>query len=256
MKNQQPKLIDQGLAAIKHLRSSPEFISNNKLWKGYWNAGWFSKVSLILAAICSWKLITQFRDLFSPETSSEIFSMGLLQGMGQVSNKIFINSGVKYLILIILEMVIFYFSVKTYEILSKKERTLELKDFITAQIRMVKVAALSWIYEMVIGVVLSIFFGIFGFEILSKALGFFVEFFFIGAAFMDNYNEQFHLSINESFKKSFTHIGAALIIGLFAYVVLLIPAIGVVFAPFFCAVAATCYMFYNEGPIIQPKELV
>lgn len=256
MKDQQPKLINQGLAAIKYLRSSPEFISNNKLWKGYWKSGWISKVTIILAAICSWKLITQFKDLFTSETSSEIATMGLFQGMGQVSNKLFLNSGVKYLILIILEMVIFYFSVKTYEILSKTERNLELKDFIVAQIRMIKVALLSWIYELIIGVGLSIFFAIFGFDFLAKFFGVIVEFFFIGAAFMDNYNEQFNLSINNSFKKSFTHIGAALVIGLFAYVVLLIPVFGVVFAPFFAAVAATCYMFYNEGPIVQAKELV
>ncbi len=256
MKSQQPKLIDQGISALKYLREAPAFISDNKLWKGYWKSGWISKVTLILAAICSWKLITQFKDLFTPETSSEIVSMGLFQGMGQISDKLFLNSGVKYLILILLEVVIFYFSVKTYEILSKKERTLELKDFINAQIRMIKVAMLSWIYELIISIGLSILFGIFNIDFMSKVLGFFVEFFFIGAAFMDNYNEQFRLTINDSFKKSSAHFGAALVIGFFAYIMLLIPFFGVVFAPFFCAVAATCYMFYKEGPIVQMKELV
>jgi uncharacterized protein involved in cysteine biosynthesis len=70
---------------------------------------------------------------------------------------------------------------------------------------------------------------------------FFVYSYYLGFAFFDNYNEQFGLTIKESAELTKENMGAAIMLGIAAHVILILPIIGAIIMPIFCAVAATLY---------------
>ncbi len=172
--------------------------------------------------------------------------MSFFSGLGEISNKLLFTGGMKYLILILLEMIIFHFAVKTYEILSGEKRILKLKDFINAEIRMIKVAIRAWFYELVLSFLVVLILGLFGLDFIENIIVFFIQCYFLGVVFIDNYNEQFNIKIKASFKIAYQHFGATFIFGLLAYVLILLPLIGVILAPIICAVGATCYLYYSK----------
>ena len=246
---------NQMIKAIISLRQAPKFIMDNKLWQGYLSIGWISKLSIFIAIVFSYTFITGIVGLFISLKTTEISQEGSLLFFNKLEDfgSLFLLSGsMKYLILILLETIIFYFATKTQGILSGEPKELTVKDFIAAQIRMIKVAIRSWIFELIISAILIFILRLLGLNILSTVVFFAIQSYFLGLAFIDNYNEQYKMSIKESFSVAYDHIGAAIVVGIVAYILFLIPLIGVILGPLLCAVGTTIYM-HNVEKESSPK---
>jgi len=63
---------DQIIKVVLHLRQAPEFIRENKLWKGYLSIGWISKLSVLVAIVFSYTFITGIIGLFDTPEPTEI----------------------------------------------------------------------------------------------------------------------------------------------------------------------------------------
>ena len=243
------ELSQQALKSLLYLRTAPDFIRDNKLWKGYLSIGWISKLCIFIAIVFSYKFITGIVGVFDTTPSTDVVQQSTLSFFSRVESfgsSLLLSGSMKYLILILLETVIFHFAAKTQEILTGENKELTINDFINAQIRMIKVAIRSWVYELILSGILMVMLKIAGLDILSTVLFFFIQCYFLGLAFIDNYNEQNDVSIKESFDIAYEHLGACLIIGAVAYTLFLIPLIGIVVTPFICAVGATTYMHYSN----------
>ena len=70
---------------------------------------------------------------------------------------------------------------------------------------------------------------------------FFIYSYFVGHAFLDNYNEQFNKSIKNSDSIIKQHIGASLALGIVISALLFIPLLGPLCAPILGAIAAAIY---------------
>ena len=157
----------------------------------------------------------------------------------------FLTQGsMRYLMIILLEVVIFHVCRRSLTILAGKDSDSTMGAFIKAQIRMIKVVIFCYIMEMLVGIGIKTFFGIFEFLVFAKPVLLFISsIFFMGFAVMDNYLEQFELNIKESFNYSKGYVGIALGTGLALHVFFLVPVIGPVIAPFLAAVTVTIAMF-------------
>jgi uncharacterized protein involved in cysteine biosynthesis len=231
--------------SIYFLRQAPEFINKNKLWEGYWKRGWVAKATLISGAILTIlflsNIYTTFTELVQNSDASQSISMGL------IVEKIYFQGGIKYVLLIVLEMLIFHFSTKTLDVLEGQESDLKPSDFIAAQVRMIKISVRNYFFEILIGILLAIVLGFVGASSCKSFLMLFVQFYFIGFAFMDNYFEQKGLSIKESGNYIKEHLFAATIIGAAGYILFMIPLIGALVGPFICSVAATSYLHHKSA---------
>jgi hypothetical protein len=236
--------INQLTDAIYFLKKAPYFIKKNRLWEGYWKHGWIAQSTIVLGALFTVFFIYNIYNTFSSpgiiNEKSDPISMGL------IIEKVYFQGGIKYLLLILLEMLIFHFSTKTLDILENKESSIKPKEFISAQIRMIKISIRNYFFEIVIGILLSIVLGILGSMPLKSFMMLFVQFYFIGFAFMDNYYEQKNLTIKESGSYIKEHLIAAIVIGAAGYGLFMIPLAGAIIAPFICAVAATSYLHHKN----------
>lgn len=81
-------------------------------------------------------------------------------------------------------------------------------------------------------------------EFMKPVLVFAVQCYYLGFTIVDNYNEQFGLSIKDSAKYTYqNHLGVALGVGLILNILLFIPVLGVVVGPLLSAVTATLVMY-------------
>lgn len=163
------------------------------------------------------------------------------ENIKKAGKNVFFEGGMKYLLLIFLEVLIFYFAGKTLWILSGKKSDPQFKDFVNAEIRMIKIMLISFIKVIIFQVLISIVFSIIGLSKMTTLAMFFVHAYFIGYAFFDNYNEQYALSIKKSEKRIAEHKYAATSLGVILSLILHIPLIGPIIAPFLGAVTATVY---------------
>lgn len=152
-----------------------------------------------------------------------------------------VTSGTKYLIVILLEVIVFHFSVKTLSILTDRQRRPSFKEFMAAEIRMIKIMIWNFIKGVIVSAVVAFILNIFGLGFATPIIMFFVYAYFMGYAFIDNYNEQFSFTIRKSQSIIRCHLGAALTIGVIVSVMIYIPLIGPLFAPIFGAVSAAIY---------------
>lgn len=148
----------------------------------------------------------------------------------------------KFMLLLILEIVIYHFSVQTNNILKNEKEILRYKDFLGAEIRMFFVMARSALFYGIAWVILNIILSVIGLSsLLHEPLVYVIHAFYLGFAFIDNYLEQYNISINNSAIINRNHLGAALVIGLLSSVLLFVPVIGPLFVPIICSIAATRY---------------
>ena len=254
---------NQIIKMILYIRQAPDFIRDNKLWNGYFSHKWITTITIIIAIILSYTFYKEVFNLFSnqmPEQTVAQSALSLVVGLGEITNNMFFSGGLKYLIIIVLEVFIFHITVKTYEILSGEQQEVTINHFIDAQIRMIKVSIRAFIYESIASVIVAVILGILSLSILKTGAIFLIHAYFLGVAFIDNYNEQFRIKIKKSFSIAYHHIGASFVIGLVAYCLIFIPLAGVILTPLICAVATTSYMYYsyrhNEIPHTESKVVV
>jgi len=272
--------ISKGIAqipeAFKILISTPAFIQKHKLWKGFWAHSWILVFSIVTAIAFTYILYNDIHDYFLPNSREnieiDIPTEGVDEGIKALEeaanysrddvkseletekksltkvkeslegeHKSLFSGSLKFLLLIFLEVLIFHFAVTTNNVLKSENRTLKFQHFSKAQIRMTKVLIRKWVYGLIMFILVSIICGITGTTFLRDFIMFSIYGYYMGFAFIDNYLEQFHFSIRQSAKCVQSHFGAATVFGLFAGLVMNIPIIGPLIAPFLCAIAATRY---------------
>lgn len=246
---------EQFIKMVMYIRQAPDFIQENKLWNGYFKHKWVATLTIIIAIIISYTFFTEVTKLFTSAPATQNVAqnaMAFFSGIGAITSNMFLSGGLKYLILIILEVFIFHITVKTYEILSGEEQELTFKMFVDAEVRMIKVAIRCLIYEFILSLIAGIILGILGLGAIKIIVIFLIQAYFFGLAFIDNYNEAFKIKIKESFGIAFQNLGATVLIGVVGYILIFIPLIGVILAPFICAVSTTLYMYYSVNRQVIP----
>lgn len=256
-------LLQFRLTIIKHVEAI-QFIRDHKLWVGAGNYGWVAKFLIVVGLILSLKFFTIFQEWLSKAKGGSpmavMSSMGsLAQDMALKGYQMFSGGSMKYVVLILLEVLIFHFCRRTLEIKTGRRSDPSLKAFIDAQVRMFKVNIRSFILEKVIVALIGVALGIIFFtKFLTGPATFFIQCYFIGFAIFDNYTEQFHLSIKESSKLSLQYLGVVLAIGLVLFVVMHIPIVGTLLGPIVGAVTLTLAMLevsdLHLRPVIEPAE--
>jgi len=238
-------LRDFKLTIINYREVFP-FIKQNKLWDGFFNYSWVSKFLMIIGIIISLKfsgiILSWFGD--TATNGMSIMSFGnLIADISYVSYDLLMSSGFKYVILLLLEVVIFHFARKTLEVLTNEEAEASLNDFIKAQIRMFKVVLFSFVMENIATVLIGVILSIIGADFAKPLLVFIIQCFFLGFVIVDNYNEIYNMKLKQSFKYARQYGGVCIAIGIVIYVLMWIPVLGSVLAPLLGAVAATVTMF-------------
>jgi len=253
------KALHQAIDCFSILTETYDFIKKHKLWRGFLKNRWILVLTVVVSILFS---IIIFSRLLDPTFISDAlaedgasvqksgFGLLLLEG-----DKIFFSGGIKYLLLIVLEVLMFHVAVRTLSILRNQEINLDAKDFLRAEIRMVKVVIRSFILGLIPLVILKILFGIIGLSDFTNIPMFFVYSYYLGFAFFDNYNEQFGLTIKESAALTKENMGAAVMLGIAAHVILIVPIVGAIIMPIFCAVAATLYGHKDNDYIVGRVEL-
>lgn len=231
------------------------FVYEHKLWRGIFRYGWLAKALLILGIIIglrlfgviqSWWQSSHFED---PEVA--ISSMTNLMSLIANESYSFLFAGSsRYMLLVLVEILIFHFSRRTVEILTAKPARADFQEFIQAQVRMLLVALRSWIMEIIVVFLIGLFLGLINFfnlwgidEVVKPILVFTAQSFFTGFAVVDNYNEQFRMPINESFKTTVKLAGVSIGAGMIFQGLILIPLVGLVSGSILVAVAVSLAMF-------------
>lgn len=240
--------------------STARFIIRERVWEGFWKYGWFSRILTFAAVIIGLNMIGNLFSFFSDLTSGS-YQLSLsgagsfAQGLYENSIGFLTGSGSRFLMLVLLEVIIFHASRQTLRIIAGKESKSSFKDFLNAQFRMLLVSGYAWLMTLVLAIPVKIFFGIFEFlTFLKSPVLFLLEAFFLGFTIVDNYQEQYGLSIKESINYATEHLGINLAIGIVVRVLFWVPVAGPVFAPLLAAVAATIVMYEETSLHETPAE--
>ncbi len=249
----------QFITTFKTYREAIPFTLKHKLWKGILAYGWFAKFLIAVAILIGLKLIGTFQEKVRAITNADdvggmIFGMGTMLS-GVVSESVgFLTSGsYKYVMLIMLEVIIFHFAKRTLAVLSIDKGEVHFNAFLKAQIRMIKMSFIAWKLEkFIVMTILSIALGFIGLKgVLLFPLGFLVECYFLGFLIMDNYHEHFEKSIKESIFHTLRFAGVSTALGIVLYVFMLVPVAGPVIGPLLAAVTVSLVMFRLEGKHLQ-----
>ena len=256
-----PEYLDQFRSTTQSLVKSISFIREHKVWKGLLQYGWVMRGLLIVGGILGLKFFSVLMGWMGKakvdDPMEAISSMGVLaMDVMHEGYDLLFSSSSKYIVLILLEIVIFHFARRTVEILSGQPSQSSFNDFMAAQIRMIKIAFISWILENIATNMIAFAFGLFDpIGVLEPTLIFAVQCFFLGFAILDNYHEQFEMSIKESLQYSKGYIGVALAAGIFLYLAMLIPGIGSVAGTLIAAVGVSIVMFKLSDLHLLNKDL-
>ncbi len=115
------------------------FIREQQIWKGMFSYGWISRLFMLLALLGGLKFLTLFvnwvNQLFNAGDPIEVIgTMGLFaKDLAVGSYEMLFSSGSKYIMLILLEVVVFHFARRTLEILTGNEAKAGWKDCVDAQ---------------------------------------------------------------------------------------------------------------------------
>jgi len=223
------------------------FIKFHKIWKGFTNYGWASKFLILVGLLVSLSflaiIVHWFQGVFGDGTGIGTNTSAMIAEMKEL---FLLEGGIKYLILIGVEILIFHCSVNTINILNGQKRVPVFQDFVAAEKRMISVVIRAYILEMIATAILINLLKIVGLEWYAFIPIFFIHAYFIGFTFFDNYNEQYGFTVKESTVLINERIGAVIGIGMVAVLLLKLPVIGAIAAPILGATTATMYL-YGEG---------
>lgn len=240
--------LSQSANCIEVMMSSYRFFINNRLWTGFFKHKWMALATLVIAVLFSYWMVcdvaAMLSSLGSGSEASEASMIG--DGISDEDKKEYtrtaLNGGSKYVLMILLEIVIFHFSIRTIDILSGSEMPVKLQQFWKAELRMIHVLFRGFVQALIAQVVVSVIFGVLGAPDFAKRMVmFFVYAYFIGHAFFDNYNELHKIQISKSERITQAHFGATLTLGVVASTLLMIPIIGAIVTPIFGAISANIY---------------
>lgn len=253
------KHLHQANRSIKIILNTIPFIIENSLWKGVFKQKLILIFSAISAIVIPYSLISFLADHFRNNASDDSIATNEAGAIAMGNNltlETISDGGNIYLAMILIQMIVVYFSNKTIEHLSGTVIHMSIREMISSQIRVIVVSLRNWFLQLFIGILISIVIGIFGPSFLKAPLTWFVQCYFVGYLFLDNYNFTFGMSIANSRKVISRHIAAATIVGFVANVLFLLPIVGFIFASFICSVAATYYMHTSEDAQLAQEAFI
>lgn len=229
------------------------FIRTYRLWAGMKEYKWVYRFVLLVAALAGLYLVAEF--LNYTETHAEatitqsVFSAdGFISQIGFETYESMTDGALKWVILILLEVVIYHFMRQSLKIVANKdvEDAHKFKPFADAQARMIGVSFMAYGLEIALTEVFAgVVFGIFGpIRFLEPAFVLLVQCSLLGFAIVDNYNEQYGLKVGQSFRYTrMGYIGVCLGVGVPLYFILKIPFIGAVIGPIVASVVVAIVMY-------------
>lgn len=228
-------------------RKATQFIHRHKVWKGLNKYGWFVKIITVVGLIVG---LSAFLKVFNIIDAARVGTISeTVQSMSMVakdlwheSYEFFFMGSFKYIVMVVMEILLFHVTRRTIEIKTGRKLDTSFKSFIRAEKRMIKAVIAAFIMETIFSFIAKLFLGIFGLDMLGTIVAMLIQCYFLGFVMLDNYNELFDVSIRESEKICRAFAGVTVGIGLVTYILLLIPVIGAVVAPFVGAVTATLVM--------------
>ena len=130
------------------------FIRKNKLWEGFWKYGWVAKVLVVLAVLLGLKLLKTVYDWWQvsemDDPGEAVASVGhLFQNLAFEGYDFLVVGGMKYVMLMLLEVIIFHVVRGTMQILTGRTSDISFNSFFNAQIRMIKVGIQSYVMELI-----------------------------------------------------------------------------------------------------------
>lgn len=228
------------------------FMLHFKLWRGLRDYGWVARGLAIVGLIAGIFLVKNVGDWF--RTSEDLSFWHMLFGenslLSNISGKTLAalsNGSLKWVILILMEVVIYHFMRSSLKIVLGKDvkDAHKMGPFIKAQWRMIWVSVTAFIIELIF---VNVFFQVA--QGVIPFLGYFVpiatlivQAYLLGFAIVDNYNEQFEISVEQSLgyvRRGY--MGVCLGLGVPLYFLMLIPIIGPFLAPLLTSVTAAIVM--------------
>ena len=254
-------IVAQFFDTLSAIPEAWHMIRDRKLWRGVDRYGWVAKVLLVAGVLLGWSFLRQVFQWFG-QLGSVDSPISALSSMGNLASSValegyesFTSGFMKYVVLLLSEVLIYHFMQRALEEITDKPVSTRFQDFLDAQIRMLKVVFRTWIFELIATLGISIVFGIFGFlDWLEPAALFIVQCYFFGFVIMDNYFEQFDLSIRDSTEESRSLTGIALGLGIVLYLAMLVPIVGVVAGTIVVSVAAAIVMNQWSDIAFRPQE--
>lgn len=242
-------ILQQFMFTIGKIREGIDFFYKHRIWEGFWSYGWVVRFLVIAGALFSMKFIEiiyrWMREANTSDPLAVISSMGnLMSSFAHEGYNFFYHGSMKYILLVLMEIIIFHVCRRTIALLLNQDSEASFKAFVEAQKRMLVVVIRVFVLEMIFTVGVKSVFWIMGpIDFLQPAVIFTIQCYFLGFAVLDNYHEQFGLSIKESFHLGKQFIGVSLALGLFMQIAFYIPIAGAVAGPLIAAVTVTLVMF-------------
>lgn len=231
-------ILSQVTSAYRSVNQSIPFIMKHQLWKDFLTHKWILVMTIVVGAIFSYTLFNEISYALSEMVKG---GEGSLEQTSSHARRVFHSGGMKYLLMIFFEVIIFHFVLKTMNIMNATDRKPMIRDFWNAEKRMFIVMLLSLISAWILHLLIRIGLSIFGYVHLLNYIMFFVHSFFLGLGFLDNYNEQQGFSIKQSKWIISEHKGAATGIGIIANILLFLPLLGPLIVPVICGIGAALY---------------
>lgn len=228
---------------VSALASLKKFILTHRIWEGLKVYKWLSVILIISGVLISLSFLSFTIDFWTNQSSTGNFSFSLVGN--KISNYFdqsydqYIVGGIKYLILFLMEVVIFHFVRRTLEILTSETVDSSFKTFLHAQFRMLKVIVYCFFMETVLSAIFGAILSMLGAEIIKPVVIVLIQSYYLGFAVVDNYNEIFGMSIKQSARYSESYFIVGLVIGLVVNLLMLIPLLGAILGPLVGAIAAT-----------------
>ena len=216
------------------------YVINKEVWQGLSAYRWLGRGLILAGIVLGLYTLTHLggEAASSSEAAASQQSLFSLDGLAE-----YYNGSAKYVILILMEVVIFHFTRRTLMAITGEYIDTTFNTFIAAEKRMIKVAFYSFIMESIWRLGGNIAFGILDVEAWFKMpYKYLLESFYLGFAVIDNYNELKDMSIKQSHRYTIYHMPVALIIGGMLFLILKIPFAGAVLGPIVCSVLATLTM--------------
>ncbi len=239
------KLLRDSAITFRNHRGVWEFVKVHKLWQGILEYRWLSKFLILAGVLMSLQLLSFFIKLItSAGQDSGVLSAssGLFTNIWEEASSLFAIGGMKYVVLILLEVVIFHFSRRTLEVMTGDSVDHSFKAFLRAQVRMIGISIYSFIMESLMSIVVSIGLSMLLLGTVKPVAVLLIQCYYLGFAIVDNYNEVYGMSLKQSARLTKEYWGVAIVTGIFVYVLMLVPVAGTVAGPIAGAVAATITM--------------
>jgi uncharacterized protein YqgC (DUF456 family) len=254
-------LYAQFLYALHTLPEAVRFFRQHRLWEGFLRYGWVAKILMVVGVLASLQVLGGLLKVFGNIDTSNAMSIVSTASVnfGDFAKnqlQFFTDGGARYVILVLLEILVFHVCHRTVDILmTDRVHKPTLHDFIKAQVRMFVVAIVYLVIESLVSIPITIFFKIVSpLAMFKDAVLLVVHCVFLGMMVMDNYNEIFGLKIKESLRESRQYLGIALALGLVLRLFFLIPGIGPVIGTLLTGVAASMILHENSTLHLRGRE--